>query len=134
MVDKSFKQCDARRAGSKKHFGRLNIYGPPKARSFPKDLKAIEGQKFILHCPVGGYPLDGVRWDKDGGRVTSDLRKKAFDNGTLIIHRVAKEVDEGGYACQASSRSGQTASASMVLRVIGKHVVAEYSISSLLFR
>lgn len=54
--------------------------------------------------------------------MSSDLRRKVFDNGTLVINRVAKDVDEGGYACEASSRNGQTASASMVLRVIGKHM------------
>lgn len=66
--------------------------------------------------------MEQVRWDKDGGRMSSDLRRKVFDNGTLVINRVAKDVDEGGYACEASSRNGQTASASMVLRVIGKHM------------
>ena len=45
------------RAGSKKHAGRLNIYGTPTARDFPVDLKAVEGREFILHCPMGGYPL-----------------------------------------------------------------------------
>ena len=45
------------RAGSKTHSGRLNIYGPPTARTFPKDLKAVEGLESILQCPMGGYPL-----------------------------------------------------------------------------
>ena len=48
---------DIYRAGSKKHAGRLNIYGTPTARDFPVDLKAVEGREFILHCPMGGYPL-----------------------------------------------------------------------------
>ena len=115
------------RAGSKKHFGRLNIYGPPTARNFPRDLKAIEGQSFLLYCPMGGYPLEGVSWEKEGVELNndgSDLRRKVFkSNGTLLFKKVVKEADEGGYICTAKSRNGrQTASASTLLRVIGKHL------------
>ena len=109
------------RAGSIKHAGRLNIYGAPTARDFPVDLKAVEGQEFVLHCPVGGYPLEKVSWDKDRTAISpADLRRKAFNNGTLIIHRVVKESDEGTYKCTALSRNGQKASVGTRLRVIGK--------------
>ena len=127
------------RAGSKKHFGRLNIYGPPTARNFPRDLKAIEGQAFLLYCPMGGYPLEGVTWEKDGVELNndgSDLRRKVFSgNGTLLLKKVVKEADEGGYICTAKSRNGrQTASASTLLRVIGKHLQKNSSSSSSSFR
>lgn len=66
--------------------------------------------------------MDHVRWEKDGTVMRSgDLRRKFFDNGTLIINRVVKEADEGGYVCTATSRGGQSALATTVLRVIGKH-------------
>ena len=111
------------RAGSKTHSGRLNIYGPPTSRTFPKDLKAVEGLESILQCPMGGYPLDQVTWEMDGKKLNSDLRRKVFPtNGTLVIKKVVKETDEGSYTCTANSRNGrQTAQAEAMLRVIGKY-------------
>ena len=127
VIFKNFDEMIFCRAGSKKHFGRLNIYGPPTARNFPRDLKAIEGQSFLLSCPMGGFPLEGVSWEKEGVELNndgSDLRRKVFkSNGTLLLKKVVKEADEGGYICTAKSRNGrQTASASTLLRVIGKHL------------
>ena len=114
------------RAGSKKHAGRLNIYGPPTARAFPQDLKAVEGLEFVLQCPMGGYPLEKISWEKDGLSLSSGLRRKLFtQNGTLVIKKVVKESDEGRYTCHAKSRNGRnSASASTGLRVIGKYCVA----------
>ena len=111
------------RAGSKRHRGRLNVYGPPQARAFPSDLKAVEGLEFILQCPMGGFPLEEIEWEKDGRTLTSDLRRKIFRrNGTLVIQKVVKESDEGAYGCRARGRGGQeAASASVHLRVIGKY-------------
>ena len=81
---------------------------------------------------MGGYPLEAVTWEKDGLELKSDggdlLRRKVFLNGTLLIKKVVKEADEGGYICTAKSRNRQTASASTLLRVIGKQL--ETSLSS----
>ncbi len=107
------------RAGSRKHTGRLNIYGPPATRPFPSDLKAVEGSEYILHCPVGGYPIEAVVWEKDGSRLTSDLRRKILTNGTMIIGNVVKEIEEGNYRCTATGRSGASDTTSTMLRVIG---------------
>ena len=55
------------RAGSISHDGRLNIYGPPTSspdRTFPRVVKAIEGKRFVLHCPVAGFPIQEVQWFK----------------------------------------------------------------------
>ena len=73
---------------------------------------------------MGGYPLEAVTWEKDGLELNNDLRRKVFKrNGTLLIQKVVKEADEGGYICTAKSRNGgHTASASTLLRVIGKHL------------
>ena len=83
-------------------------------------MKAIEGLQFVLHCPMGGYPLDEVIWEKDSVKLNSDLRRKVFrQNGTLVIKKVVKETDEGGYTCTAKNRN-LVASAATLLRVVGK--------------
>lgn len=71
---------------------------------------------------MGGYPLDQIIWEKNGKKLSSDLRRKVFaDNGTLIIQKVVKETDEGSYSCIGKGRSGhQKATAETQLRVIGK--------------
>ena len=55
------------RAGSIFHNGRLNIYGPPTSspeRTFPRVVQAIEGKRFVIHCPVAGFPIQEVQWFK----------------------------------------------------------------------
>ena len=65
--------------------------------------------------------MEKVTWDKDRVPISrSDLRRKAFNNGTLILYRVVKENDEGAYTCTALSRNGQRALVGTRLRVIGK--------------
>ena len=68
------------------------------------------------------YPFsEKVSWTIEGVIISlSDLRRKVFNNGTLVLQRVVKESDEGSYTCTAQSRSGQKASVGTRLRVIGK--------------
>ncbi len=42
------------------------MYGPPLVRPFPSPgpLRAVEGRDFVVHCPVGGYPIQRVSWTK----------------------------------------------------------------------
>ena len=68
-----------------------------------------------------------VSWTKEGVIISlSDLRRKIFNNGTLVLQRVVKESDEGSYTCTAQSRSGQKASVGTRLRVIGKQTADYY--------
>lgn len=47
-----------------KHASRLNIYGMPFVREMPNKIEAIAGREFKLKCPVAGYPIDSVVWEK----------------------------------------------------------------------
>ena len=82
--------------------------------------------------------MEAVSWEKDGLELKADsgdlLRRKVFSNGTLLIKKVVKEADEGGYICTAKSRNRQTASASTLLRVIGKHLETSPFLFQLLLR
>lgn len=57
-------ECTAKsRAGSVSHYGRLNIYGMPYIRQMPS-ISAVAGKSLIIKCPVAGYPIDSIIWEK----------------------------------------------------------------------
>ena len=56
----------------------------------------------------------------DGVSLYSDLHRKVFTNGTLLITNVVKDLAEGVYQCTAKNRQGFQSSDSTKLKVIGK--------------
>ena len=83
-------------------------------------------KRFIFKITFFFSFSEKVSWTKEGVIISlSDLRRKVFNNGTLVLQRVVKESDEGSYTCTAQSRSGQKASVGTRLRVIGKQT-ADY--------
>lgn len=51
------------RAGKTSHSARLNVYGLPYVRTMPS-ISAVAGKILIIKCPVAGYPIDSVSWEK----------------------------------------------------------------------
>jgi len=45
---------------------RVDVVGPPRAARPMRDLAALAGTTFLLHCPYGGYPIDEIAWTKNG--------------------------------------------------------------------
>jgi hypothetical protein len=57
-------ECTAKsRAGQVTHSAKLNIYGMPHVRSMPP-ISAVAGKTLQIKCPVAGYPIDKVLWEK----------------------------------------------------------------------
>lgn len=50
-------------AGRARHSGRINVKGPPFVRPM-SNTTAVAGDMLELTCPVGGYPIDTIRWEK----------------------------------------------------------------------
>lgn len=62
-------ECIAKsRAGQMSHAARLNIYGMPYVRPM-NPLSAVAGKNLVLKCPVAGYPIDSVTWEKGKFRI-----------------------------------------------------------------
>ena len=59
------------RAGRTSHSARLNIYGLPYVRSM-SPISAVAGKDLVVKCPVAGYPIDTVIWEK--GNYTKKFR------------------------------------------------------------
>ncbi|XP_039300618.1 LOW QUALITY PROTEIN: Down syndrome cell adhesion molecule-like protein Dscam2, partial [Nilaparvata lugens] len=101
--------CSAEnRAGKAVHSARLNVYGLPYIRVIPK-VTAVAGEDFELKCPVAGYPIEEIRWERGGRELPEDLRQRVLPGGILKISPVQKASDAGLYTCWARNKQGQTA-------------------------
>uniref|UniRef100_A0A8C7X801 Cell adhesion molecule DSCAM n=1 Tax=Oryzias sinensis TaxID=183150 RepID=A0A8C7X801_9TELE len=85
-------------AGTVSYQARINVRGPASIRPM-KNLTAIAGRDMYIHCRVIGYPYYSIKWYKDSNLLPYNHRQRAFENGTLKLFDVQKDVDEGEYTC-----------------------------------
>ncbi|CAG2067361.1 unnamed protein product [Timema podura] len=58
-----YKCIASSKVGSTEHAAKLNVYGLPFIR--PMEKKAIvAGENLIVTCPVAGYPIDSIVWER----------------------------------------------------------------------
>ncbi|XP_022918386.1 cell adhesion molecule Dscam2 isoform X1 [Onthophagus taurus] len=105
------------RAGKTSHSARLNIYGMPYIRLIPK-VTAVAGETLQLKCPVAGYPIEEIHWERGGRELPDGLRQKVLPDGTLQINPVEKKADTGIYTCWARNKQGHNARRSGEVNVI----------------
>jgi Down syndrome cell adhesion molecule-like protein 1 len=106
------------RAGKTTHSARLNVYGLPYIRLIPK-VTAVAGESLHLKCPVAGYPIEEVHWERGGRELPEDIRQKVQPDGSLVIAPVQKKDDSGVYTCWARNKQGHSARRSGEVSVIG---------------
>ncbi|CAH1181312.1 unnamed protein product [Phyllotreta striolata] len=114
------------RAGQSSHSARLNIYGMPYIRLIPK-VTAVAGETMQLKCPVAGYPIDEIHWERGGRELPDDLRQKVQGDGTLVISPVEKKADSGVYTCWARNKQGHSARRSGEVNVIVPPIIEPFS-------
>ncbi|XP_047115646.1 Down syndrome cell adhesion molecule-like protein Dscam2 [Schistocerca piceifrons] len=105
------------RAGKTSHSARLNVYGLPYIRLIPK-VTAVAGETLRLKCPVAGYPIEEIRWERSGRELPDDLRQRVTADGTLEVSPVQKADDAGVYTCWARNKQGHVARRSGEVAVI----------------
>ncbi|XP_070509604.1 cell adhesion molecule Dscam2 isoform X3 [Chironomus tepperi] len=105
------------RAGKLVHSARLNVYGLPYIRLIPKVIIS-EGKQLTIKCPVAGYPIEEIHWEKGGRELPEDIRQKVDGDGTLTIYPVQKNEDSGVYTCWAKNKQGLSARRSGEVKVI----------------
>ncbi|KAK9752839.1 Immunoglobulin I-set domain [Popillia japonica] len=105
------------RAGKSSHSARLNVYGMPYIRLIPK-VAAVAGETLQLKCPVAGYPIEEIHWERSGRELPDDMRQKILPDGVLQISRVEKKADTGVYTCWARNKQGHSARRSGEVTVI----------------
>ncbi|XP_062527446.1 cell adhesion molecule Dscam2 isoform X20 [Bombyx mori] len=111
------------KVGSTSHSARVNIYGLPFVRPMKK-RPVVAGDTLIVHCPVAGYPIDSIVWERDGRVLPINRKQKVFPNGTLVIENVERMSDEATYTCVAKNSQGYTARETLELQVmVPPHIV-----------
>ncbi|KAL1110142.1 hypothetical protein AAG570_008219 [Ranatra chinensis] len=110
--------CTAKNAVAQiSHSARINVYGLPFIRVMPK-VTAVAGTDLIIKCPVGGYPIETITWERDGTVLPANRRQRVYANGTLLIEQAEKTKDAGTYTCQAQNRQRHTARRDVEVQVL----------------
>ncbi|XP_054724884.1 cell adhesion molecule DSCAML1-like [Uloborus diversus] len=112
--------------GEVKHSSRVNIFGPPFVRTMA-NATVVSGETLRIVCPIGGHPIDNIKWEKDGVKLPFNHRQKVFPNGTLIVRNVEKPFDSGYYKCSASNADGLSAENSLFVSVVVKPVIEPFT-------
>nr|XP_027200228.1 Down syndrome cell adhesion molecule-like protein Dscam2 isoform X2 [Dermatophagoides pteronyssinus] len=109
------------------HTARINVYGRPTIRRMP-NITAVAGESISITCPVGGYPIDSIVWERDSVRLPYNHRQKVFTNGTLTVNELERVTDEGIYTCIARNKEDVRSSAktSFSLRVFVRPVIEPF--------
>ncbi|XP_076048902.1 cell adhesion molecule Dscam2-like isoform X5 [Oratosquilla oratoria] len=120
-------RCEAvNTAGTTSHHARLNIYGPPVARS-PHNMSVVGGREAVIPCPVAGYPISKITWAVHGRPLTPTQGRGPRPDGSLVLRPADPEHHVGRYMCTASSSQGRSASASFFLSIVKPPVLAEFT-------
>lgn len=92
-------------AGTDKFQAFLRFPVPPFWKSGPVPVEALQGDRAVLACEVGGYPEPRISWRRrhvDGSEraVAHGERVRVTENGSLLLDPVMPS-DRGWYVCQA---------------------------------
>ncbi|XP_062698632.1 cell adhesion molecule Dscam2 isoform X41 [Aedes albopictus] len=103
-----YKCIASSKVGVAEHSAKLNVYGLPYVRTMEKK-SIVAGETLIVTCPVAGYPIDSIVWERDNRQLPINRKQKVFPNGTLIIENVERNSDQATYTCVAKNSEGYTA-------------------------
>ncbi|KAG1653124.1 Down syndrome cell adhesion molecule-like protein Dscam2 [Nymphon striatum] len=119
--DGGLYQCIAtNKAGQAKHSERINVYGVPSVRQMG-NVTVVAGEKFSLRCPVYGYPIHTMVWQKEGKTIFAEgNRRNVTPEGELVVNSADQTLDSGSYTCVASNRQGQRSSQNVWIHVLGE--------------
>ncbi|XP_076173878.1 Down syndrome cell adhesion molecule 1 isoform X17 [Ptiloglossa arizonensis] len=121
-----YKCIAASKVGSAEHSARLNVYGLPFIRHM--DKKAIvAGETLRVTCPVAGYPIESIVWERDTRVLPINRKQKVFPNGTLIIENVERLSDQATYTCVARNAQGYSARGTLEVQVMVSPQIAPIS-------
>lgn len=77
--------CMLLQVGSASHAARVNVYGLPYVRPMKK-RPVVAGDTLIAHCPVAGYPIDSIVWERDGRYVNNVLYNRLL---YIILNKIS---------------------------------------------
>ncbi|KAK4004122.1 hypothetical protein OUZ56_005866 [Daphnia magna] len=113
----NYKYVAENRVGRVEHSANLHIYGAPYVRRM-STVVGVGGKRLELPCPVAGYPIEAITWEKDGRRLPLNGRRRLQFNGSLTIDPLDKSSDAGLYSCEARGQNGLSARQSLQLNIL----------------
>ncbi|XP_055593989.1 cell adhesion molecule Dscam2 isoform X37 [Uranotaenia lowii] len=121
--DGGLYKCSASsKVGVAEHSAKLNVYGLPYVRTMEKK-SIVAGETLIVTCPVAGYPIESIVWERDNRQLPINRKQKVFPNGTLIIENVERNSDQATYTCVAKNSEGYTARGTLEVAVMALPVI-----------
>ncbi|XP_043478445.1 Down syndrome cell adhesion molecule-like protein Dscam2 isoform X36 [Leptopilina heterotoma] len=121
-----YKCIAASKVGAAEHSARLNVYGLPFIRHM--DKKAIvAGETLRVTCPVAGYPIESIVWERDTRVLPINRKQKVFPNGTLIIENVERQSDQATYTCVARNAQGYSARGMLEVQVMVLPIIEKFA-------
>ncbi|XP_041562998.1 Down syndrome cell adhesion molecule-like protein Dscam2 isoform X24 [Drosophila elegans] len=131
--DGGLYKCIAKsKVGVAEHSAKLNVYGLPYIRQMEKKA-IVAGETLIVTCPVAGYPIDSIVWERDNRALPINRKQKVFPNGTLIIENVERNSDQATYTCVAKNQEGYSARGSLEVQVMVPPHVLPFNFGSEVF-
>ncbi|XP_053683718.1 cell adhesion molecule Dscam2 [Sabethes cyaneus] len=121
--DGGLYKCSASsKVGVAEHSAKLNVYGLPYVRTMEKK-SIVAGETLVVTCPVAGYPIDSIVWERDNRQLPINRKQKVFPNGTLIIENVERNSDQATYTCVAKNSEGYTARGTLEVAVMALPII-----------
>ncbi|CAG9531888.1 unnamed protein product [Cercopithifilaria johnstoni] len=80
------------------------LIAPHIDEQIDQNLRIVQGNKVIMHCPVQGNPKPKIKWLYNGKSIKND-RAKIVREIDLIIQQ-SKQHDNGRYTCFAENEAG----------------------------
>ncbi|XP_017771587.1 PREDICTED: Down syndrome cell adhesion molecule-like protein Dscam2 [Nicrophorus vespilloides] len=99
------------------HSARVNVFGLPFIRQMPK-ITGVAGSSLIIKCPVAGYPIETISWEREGQILPVNRRQRVYANGTLVVEQTQRKEDAGTYTCQAQNRQRNSSRRDVEVQVI----------------
>ncbi|XP_070503177.1 cell adhesion molecule Dscam1 isoform X23 [Chironomus tepperi] len=112
-----YKCVAASKVGVVEHKARLNVHGLPWVK--PMEKKSIvSGETLVVNCPVAGYPIESIVWERENRVLPINRKQKVFPNGTLIIENVERNSDQATYTCVAKAADGYAARGTLEVEIM----------------
>ncbi|XP_050520789.1 cell adhesion molecule Dscam2 isoform X38 [Daktulosphaira vitifoliae] len=121
-----YKCVAVSKVGTAEHTAHLNVYGLPFIRPMEKK-NIVSGENLFVTCPVAGYPLESITWERENRQLPINRKQKVFPNGTLIIENVERSSDQATYTCVAKNSQGHTAKGNLEVQVMVRPQILPFS-------
>ncbi|XP_072557981.1 neural cell adhesion molecule 1a isoform X3 [Paramormyrops kingsleyae] len=84
----------------------VNVLPTIRTRQAEVNATADVGQSIMLACDADGYPEPTVTWARNNIVLESGDKYSINDDGSELLIKHVRKVDEGDYACIAKNKAG----------------------------